>query len=133
MQMLADECGRLRKVECAAKADLLGKCSIFALPSSSDGLPMWVLEAWSYDMPVVMTPECHPSQRFRANAAICVEPFAGSIADGIRVMEQMPAADRRLMGLRGRELIATRFSWGQIGREMADAHETILYPLRRSN
>jgi glycosyltransferase involved in cell wall biosynthesis len=111
----------------AAKADLLGKCSVFVLPSSSEGLPMSVLEAWSFGMPVLMTRECHLREGFDAKAAISIESDAPSIADGLNLLvTQMSRSERCSMGARGRELIETRFSWGRIGREMADAYDAII-------
>ena len=111
----------------AAKENLLGGCAVFVLPSFSEGLPMAVLEAWGYEMPVVMTRECHLNEGFAADAAICVEPTAENIADGInRIVGKMTDSDRHSMGQRGRKLVETRFSWGHIGGEMTDAYDAML-------
>ena len=111
----------------AAKEALLGDSAVFVLPSFSEGLPMAVLEAWSYEMPVVMTRECHLKEGFVADAAIRVEATAESIADGInRIVGKMTDSDRRSMGRRGRKLVETRFSWGHIGVEMTEAYDAVL-------
>jgi len=111
----------------ADKERLLGDCAAFALPSFSEGLPMAVLEAWGHRLPVLMTRECHLNEGFAADAAICVEPTAESIADGLRhLMETMDNAEREAMGARGRALVETRFSWTHIGGEMTDVYDSLL-------
>jgi len=52
------------------KDALLRSASAFILPSFSEGLPMAVLEAWSYRLPVLMTDHCNLPEGFAANAAI---------------------------------------------------------------
>ncbi|MDF2116071.1 glycosyltransferase [Roseiarcaceae bacterium H3SJ34-1] len=111
----------------ADKEGLLGNCAAFALPSFSEGLPMAVLEAWGHRMPVLMTRECHLNEGFAADAAVCVEPTAESIAAGLRqLIENMDDVEREAMGQRGRALAETRFSWNHIGATMTAAYERIL-------
>ena len=109
----------------ADKDHLLQYCSAFVLPSFSEGLPMAVLEAWSYELPVLMTRECHLNEGFAADAAICVEPTAESIASGLcELIGKMSDSERQAMGQRGRALVETQFSWNQIGKEVIRAYET---------
>ena len=70
----------------------------FILPSYSEGLPMVVLEAWSYAKPVLMTPACNLPIGFETNAAISIEPDAVSIEQGLRRLFRMPDAERIAMG-----------------------------------
>ena len=46
----------------------------FILASHSEGLPMAVLEAWSYSLPVFMTHECNLPEGFDEGAAIKIQP-----------------------------------------------------------
>jgi glycosyltransferase involved in cell wall biosynthesis len=48
----------------------LRNASAFVLPSFSEGLPMSVLEAWSYELPVFMTHECNLPESFINGGAI---------------------------------------------------------------
>jgi len=52
------------------KDRLLRCASAFILPSFSEGLPMAVLEAWAYQLPVLMTRHCNLPEGFQARAAI---------------------------------------------------------------
>lgn len=45
----------------------------FILPSFSEGLPMAVLEAWSYGIPVLMTEQCNLPEGFAQDAAVRLE------------------------------------------------------------
>ena len=66
----------------AAKAASFRRADAFILPSFSEGLPMAVLEAWSYGLPVIMTPQCNIPVGFEAGAALQVESNPESIALG---------------------------------------------------
>jgi poly(glycerol-phosphate) alpha-glucosyltransferase len=89
----------------------------FILPSKSEGLPTVVLEAWAYDLPVLMTPQCNLPEGFTAGAAVRIETNADSIAAGLRQFFQMSDPDRRHMAANGRALVATKFAWSAIAAE----------------
>ena len=101
-----------------AKAACYANCDAFILPSLSEGLPMVVLEAWAYAKPVLMTNECNLPEGFAAPAALRVGTDAPGIAAGLRALLDMTDAERTTTGARGRELVATKFSWPSIGDEM---------------
>ena len=102
-------------------------CDAFILPSLSEGLPMTVLEAWSYAKPVLMTPECHLSEGFDANAAIRIGASSAEIAAGLKQLVEMSDDDRAAMGTRGRTLVETKFSWPEIGEQMRAVYEWLLH------
>jgi glycosyltransferase involved in cell wall biosynthesis len=101
-------------------------CDAFILPSLSEGLPMTVLEAWACAKPVLMTPECNLPEGFSAGAALRVGPAPEEIADGLKTIIEMNDNDRRTMGARGRELVATEFSWPRIGEKMRAVYDWLL-------
>ena len=110
----------------ADKSKCYRDCDAFILPSLSEGLPMAVLEAWSYAKPVLMTPDCNLPEGFEANAALRIGTTPEEIAAGLRVLREMSDNDRTQMGNRGRALVATSFSWSQIGKQMRAVYEWLL-------
>lgn len=110
-----------------AKDDLFRRASAFILPSFSEGLPMAVLEAWSYGLPVLMTDECHLSVGFVAGAARRVEPTAASIAEGLSgFAARAGRGELASMGARGRALVEDRYSWARIGDDMAAVYDWLM-------
>jgi len=108
------------------KAAVFQRAEAFVLPSFSEGLPMAVLEAWSYRLPVVMTPGCNLPEGFQAGAAIRVEPQSERIARGLTELAGMREAERRAMGRRGQRLVEEKFSWPKIARQMKGVYEWVL-------
>ena len=101
-------------------------CAGFIMPSLSEGLPVTVLEAWAYAKPVLMTPECNLSEGFAAGAALQIGAGPEEIAAGLKQVIEMSDDDRRAMGNRGRDLVATKFSWPRIGEQMRSVYEWVL-------
>jgi glycosyltransferase involved in cell wall biosynthesis len=101
-------------------------CDAFILPSLSEGLPMTVLEAWAHAKPVLMTPECNLPEGFAAEAAIEIGKSDGEISVGLKRLAEMNDEDRRVTGDRGRTLVATKFSWPQIGQQMRAIYDWVV-------
>jgi poly(glycerol-phosphate) alpha-glucosyltransferase len=101
-------------------------CDAFVLPSLSEGLPMTVLEAWAYAKPVLMTPQCNLPEGFAAEAAIEIGKSDEEISAGLKCVAEMSDEDRRLTGCRGRTLVATKFSWPQIGQQMRAVYDWVV-------
>jgi glycosyltransferase involved in cell wall biosynthesis len=110
----------------AEKSGSYRACDAFILPSLSEGLPMTVLEAWAYAKPVLMTPECNLPEGFAANAALRIGTTPEEIAAGLKQLREMSDNDRSQMGIRGRALVATKFSWPRIGEQMRVVYEWVL-------
>ena len=108
------------------KKSLLCNADAFVLPSFSEGLPMSVLEAWSYQLPVVMTPECNLPEGFAADAAIRIETSAESITLGLNSLFLMGAFDLQSMGAKGRILVEERFTWQTLAVQMKEVYDWML-------
>ena len=108
------------------KDQLLRQTSAFILPSFSEGLPMAVLEAWAYNLPVLMTNECNLPEGFLADAAVRIETSVCSIADGMRELLQASASDLRSTGNNGRALVERQFAWPMVAARMKEVYDWIL-------
>ena len=103
-----------------AKDELLRSADAFVLPSYSEGLPMTVLEAWSYRLPVFMTRHCNLSIGFSRGAAVEISTEPDEIA---RILvEMIGAADLQRFGAAGRQLVEDNFSWTQIAVQHNDTY-----------
>lgn len=109
-----------------AKVACYQNASGFILPSFSEGLPMVILEAWAYGLPVLMTPQCNIPEGFSANAALRIEPEASSIEQGLRDFFRMTENERLAMGARGRKLVEERFTWEKVADEMHSVYQWLL-------
>jgi poly(glycerol-phosphate) alpha-glucosyltransferase len=115
------------------KEALLRSSEAFVLPSFSEGLPMSVLEAWAYGLPVVMTPECNLPEGFACEAALEIRNGGESfqfpnfrIQDGLWNLLEMSAAERAAMGMRGRRLVEEKFTWPKVAAQMRALYEGLL-------
>lgn len=102
-----------------AKAAAFLHCDAFILPSVSEGLPMSVLEAWSYRKPVLMTPQCNLPEGFTESASLRIEPTPQGIEDGLETLFCMSRQELGTMGERGAQLVRKRFAWPRIAGDMA--------------
>ena len=110
------------------KAALLRSAEAFVLPSLSEGLPMSVLEAWAYGLPVVMTPECNLPEGFAIQAALEIRNagMGDSKWEGLRAILEMDDGERREMGMRGRRLVEDRFTWPKVAVRMREVFESLV-------
>jgi glycosyltransferase involved in cell wall biosynthesis len=109
-----------------AKEAAYRNASAFVLPSHSEGLPLVVLEAWSYGLPVLMTPQCNIPEGVAAGAAICAEPSPTALADGLEALFGLSPAARTAMGEAGLRLVTERFTWPKVARQMYQVYEWMI-------
>ena len=109
-----------------AKSDLFREASAFILPSLSEGLPMSILEAWSWRLPVLMTTNCNLPEGSRAGAAILMEADVEEICGALRKLFSMGSVAREAMGARGRRLVEEQFRWPRIADQMTQVYDWIL-------
>lgn len=110
----------------AAKHASYCRADACILPSFSEGLPMTVLEAWSYGLPVLMIPQCNLPEGFQADAAIQINPEPERIAQGLAALFALPDHERTAMGERGRVLVEQHFNWPHIAQQMLSVYRWVL-------
>jgi glycosyltransferase involved in cell wall biosynthesis len=108
------------------KDALLRAADAFILPSFSEGLPMAVLEAWAYQLPVLMTDSCNLPAGFSSGAAVLIGTDVKSMAYELKSLLSSPQATRQSMGKNGRRLVVERFSWPQAAAQMKEIYEWVL-------
>jgi poly(glycerol-phosphate) alpha-glucosyltransferase len=108
------------------KAATYNAASAFVLPSFSEGLPMTILEAWSWRLPVLMTDKCNLPQGHSAGAAIMMEANTDSIAVALLRLFSMSTIELETMGMKGRSLVEEHFQWPHIAQQMADVYDWTL-------
>lgn len=102
----------------AAKNAALAAADAFILPSFSEGLPMAVLEAWSFARPVLMTRACNLPEGFSAGAALEIGTRPEELADSLGVMARLAPSGLSAMGAQGRALVQERFNWDHVAARM---------------
>lgn len=91
------------------KEAVLRSADAFILPSFSEGLPMSVLEAWAYRLPVLMTAACNLPEGFKSGAAIKITTDPDALA--IQLAKALLNTDLYPLGKAGRSLVQKQFSW----------------------
>jgi len=109
-----------------AKSELFREASAFIQPSLSEGLPMAILEAWSWRLPVLMTTSCNLSEGSKAGAAIMMETDSESICGALSQLFSMDSVERGAMGARGRRLVEEQFRWPRVADQMTQVYDWIL-------
>jgi len=105
----------------------LRHASAFVLPSYSEGLPMSVLEAWAYKLPVLMTDGCHLPEGFAAGAAARITTDPADLATRLEMMLSASSAEALAeMGQRGRRLVEADFGWPEIARRHAEVYRWMI-------
>jgi glycosyltransferase involved in cell wall biosynthesis len=110
----------------ADKDRCFATASAFILPSESEGMPMSILDAWSWRLPVLMTEACNLSEGAEAKAAIVMAPETNSIAAALRRLFSLSASEREAMGRNGRRLVEERYQWPRIGNSMTEVYDWVL-------
>lgn len=96
----------------------------FVLPSYSEGLPMSVLEAWAYSLPVFMTDACNLPEGFTARAAERIPVDPSELAARLEtLLSEDRTGDLDAMGHRGRALVEHSFGWKSIVEQHMKVYE----------
>lgn len=109
-----------------AKERELCCANAFILPSFSEGLPMSVLEAWAYELPVVMTEYCNIPEGFTNNCAIRIAPSADDISRKLISFFRLSDMDRIRMGKNGWDLVSRNFTWEVIAKKTLELYRYLL-------
>lgn len=108
------------------KIEIFTNSNAFILPSFSEGLPIAVLEAWSYKLPVLMTEACNLSDGFDHNAAVKITTNPNEIFDTLRQVLSMKDNDLIKIGINGFNLVKSKYSWESAANKLHKSYKWLL-------
>lgn len=101
-----------------AKSCALGHAKLFVLPTHSENFGLVVAEALAHGVPVITTRAAPWKELLEADCGWWIEGGEESVQETLEAALNQPQAVRSEMGARGRALVAARYSWDRIGRDM---------------
>jgi len=109
------------------KVRMYATSSAYILPSHGEGLPMTVLEAWSWKLPVLMTDYCNLPEGFECDAAIKLDTNVDAVKNGIEKLFQMTDSELKQMGNNGYKLVKNQFTWDMSAKNMSQLYQWLLF------
>jgi poly(glycerol-phosphate) alpha-glucosyltransferase len=106
-----------------AKHDAYSHADSFVLPSWSEGLPVAVLEALSYRIPVFMTDECNLPEAFLSRSAVKISHDPAEIAKTLAAQASYPLTDIANAGFR---LVEGKYQWSGVAQKFHAVYAWIL-------
>lgn len=105
------------------KDQVLRLANSFVLTSRSEAMPMSLLEASSYGLPVLCTRECNNQDAVDVGVAVLISDSEQSlectrVAHGIAAILGMDDNERREMGRLGRDFVEKNYLWSDIANNM---------------
>ncbi|GHT44642.1 poly(glycerol-phosphate) alpha-glucosyltransferase [Bacteroidia bacterium] len=108
------------------KEKALKNADVFILPSYSEGMPMAVLEAWAYELPVVMTDFCNIPEGFAANAAHRIDTEPQIMSKQLESFFLLPQQQIDAIGRNGLNLVKENYTWDVVSKKMIQLYDWIL-------
>jgi poly(glycerol-phosphate) alpha-glucosyltransferase len=108
------------------KHNLLSSVDAFILPSFSEGLPMSILEAFSYGLPVLMTKECNIPEAFKHHSAIEIETNIENISQNLRRLNKLSEEELLSISNNGYDFVHLYFSWETVSEKMISMYNWIV-------
>lgn len=107
------------------KWSALAAASCFVLPSYSEGLSVSTLEALGMGVPAIVTRQCNLPEVAEMECGWVVEAQAEALASALTEFLKASSADREQMGAKGRALVAGRYSWPRVGKQMSEIYRWV--------
>ncbi|MBR8835820.1 MAG: glycosyltransferase [Stigonema ocellatum SAG 48.90 = DSM 106950] len=108
------------------KASALSNADLFVLPTHSENFGIVIAESLAYEVPVITTKGTPWQDLERFRCGWWIEDNKQALTDALVEGMEMSGDDRKLMGLRGRNLVETKYAWGAIAKHMAGVYQWIL-------
>ena len=110
-----------------AKSDAFSAAELFVLPTLSENFGIVVIEALGAKMPVITTKGAPWELLVDNNCGWWTEVSSESLAEALEQALNRSPEELKIMGQRGKELVATRFTWPASARMTIELYEWLLH------
>jgi glycosyltransferase involved in cell wall biosynthesis len=99
------------------KREAFGSAEVFVLPTHSENFGIVVAEALGVGLPVLTTRGAPWEELTRERCGWWTDIQSDALRDALAQAIRMPAAELAAMGARGRQLVATHYTWRKVAEK----------------
>ena len=108
------------------KKAALSNADLFVLPTYSENFGIAIAEALACGVPVITTKGAPWKDLLTYQCGWWIENTKSTLAAALTEAMKLSDQERQIMGLRGRDLVKTKYSWDSIAEEMARVYQWII-------